>query len=88
MDRVTTGLLTSWLSARESSAQDESEQFEDFVSFIILSRNSDQQFAVDDFSVGAGGTQGIDAFALSINGELIPGLPELEDALSQTHKES
>ncbi|WP_159460510.1 AIPR family protein [Lentzea albidocapillata] len=64
---------------------DESEQFEHFVNFIVLSRHHNQQFTVDDYSCGSGGTQGIDGFALSINNELIANIEELEDALKGTH---
>lgn len=85
MDRVTTGLLSTWLSNHGAKIEDESTQFEHFVNFIILSRQHDQQFTVDDYSYGADGTIGIDGFALTINGELIPGLEELEDALSGAH---
>lgn len=82
MDRVTTGLLSTWLANHGANIEDESTQFEHFVNFIILSRQHDQQFTVDDYSYGANGTIGIDGFALTVNNELIPGLDELEDALS------
>jgi hypothetical protein len=82
MDRVTTGLLSTWLVNHGAKIQDESTQFEHFVNFIVLSRQHDQQFTVDDYSYGADGTIGIDGFALTVNNELIPGLEELEDALS------
>jgi AIPR protein len=82
MDRVTAGLLSTWLANHGAQIMDESTQFEHFVNFIILPRQNDQQFTVDDYSCGTGGTIGIDGFALTVNNELIPGLDELEDALS------
>lgn len=82
MDRVTAGLLSTWLANHGGQIRDESAQFEHFVNFIILSRQHDQQFTVDDYSYGAGGTVGIDGFALAVNNDLIPGLEELEDFLA------
>jgi hypothetical protein len=82
VDRVTAGLLGTWLANHGAQIKDESIQFEHFVNFIILSRQHDQQFTVDDYSYGAGGTIGIDGFALTVNNELIPGLDELEDSLA------
>jgi hypothetical protein len=82
MDRVTEGLLNTWAVNHGAASWNESTKFEYFVNFIILSRHHDEQFTVDDFSCGSDGTQGIDGFAISINGELVPTLEDLEDALS------
>lgn len=81
MDRVTERLFKDWVENSALTALSEHEQFEYFINFIVLSRQHEQQFSVDDYSCGANGTIGVDGFALSINGELIPGLTELEDAL-------
>ncbi|GGP42081.1 AIPR family protein [Saccharothrix coeruleofusca] len=85
MDRVTAGLLKTWATNHGVTQSEESEKFERFANFIILSKHHDEQFTVDDYSCGDNGTIGIDGFALTVNGELIPGLNELEDALSGRH---
>ncbi|MGW4742731.1 AIPR family protein [Nocardia xishanensis] len=85
MDRVTHRLFKDWIDNSGLGSEDEAEQFEFFVNFVVLSRQHEQQFSVDEYSCGAGGTVGIDGFALSINGELIPGIDELEDALQGKH---
>jgi hypothetical protein len=85
VDRVTEGLLNTWVQNSGAKFSSKSQQFERFVNFIVLSRHHDSQFTVDDFSCGDDGTLGIDGFALSINGELIGNLEELEDALAGKH---
>ncbi|MFC3965898.1 AIPR family protein [Nocardia jiangsuensis] len=82
MDRVTERLFKDWVVNSSLDSLDESESFEYFVNFIVLSRQHEQQFSVDDYSCGADGTIGVDGFAISVNGELIPGMTELEDALN------
>lgn len=87
MDRVTTGLLSNWQKSQDaSSSLSESEQFERFVAYVVLSRMTDQQFSVDDYIVGGDGTLGVDGFALTINSELIPTTQELEDVLNSSPK--
>lgn len=82
MDRVTRGLMESWAKDAGVGHLKEYVAFERFVNFIVLSRHHDQQFSVEDFSCGDDGTLGIDGFALSVNGELVSDMAELEDALS------
>ncbi|WP_329036739.1 AIPR family protein [Streptomyces sp. NBC_00178] len=74
--------MESWAKDAGVGHLKEYVAFERFVNFIVLSRHHDQQFSVEDFSCGDDGTLGIDGFALSINGELVPDMAELEDALS------
>lgn len=85
MDRVTEGLLDTWASNSGATFRDKSQQFERFVNFIVLSRHQDEQFTVDDFSCGDDGTLGIDGFALTVNGELISTVEDLEDTLTGKH---
>jgi hypothetical protein len=82
LDRVTEGLLNAWTAAQGIQDKEQSELFEHFANFIILSKNHDQPFSVDDYAYGADGTIGIDGFAISVNGELIPNLEDLDDVLS------
>lgn len=84
MDRVTKGLLKTYVDSAGLSELDESQQFERFVTHIALSKLYEGSFSADDFCVGDG-VQGIDAVALSVNGSLIGELSELEEILSETN---
>ncbi|MCX6468097.1 MAG: AIPR family protein [Corynebacteriales bacterium] len=81
MDRVTKGLLKTYVDGAGLSLLSESQRFERFVAHIALSKIFGGTFSADDFCVGDG-IQGVDAVALSVNGELIGDLAELEDVLA------
>lgn len=82
MDLVTAGLLRTWAASHGvRPTQDEARSFETFVNYIVLARHQSEPFDVDEYGCGESGTLGIDGFALTVNGELIPGVDELEDAL-------
>jgi len=81
VDRVTAGILKEWVRNYGADLPDEATEFEHFVNFIVLSRQHEQQFSVEDHSCGGRGALGIDGFALSVNGELVSDAEELDDAL-------
>ncbi|OBK33504.1 hypothetical protein A5659_01820 [Mycobacterium sp. 1165196.3] len=83
MDRVTKGLLKTYVDGAGLGRLSESQQFERFVAHIALSKIYGGSFSADDFCVGDG-VQGVDAVALSVNGSLVEDYAELEDVLSET----
>lgn len=82
MDRVTRGLLKTYVDSAGLSKLNESQQFERFVTHIALSKLYGGNFSADDFCVGDG-TQGVDAIALAVNGGLIGELSELEEIIAE-----
>lgn len=80
MDRVTTGLLKTYVDNAGLSDLSKSQQFERFVTHIVLSKLVGETFSADDFCVGDG-VQGIDAAALVVNGTLTADISQLEDIL-------
>lgn len=83
VDRVTKGLLKTYVDGAGLGRLSESQQFERFVAHIALSKIYGGSFSADDFCVGDG-VQGVDAVALSVNGSLVEDYAELEDVLSET----
>lgn len=81
MDRVTRGLMKSYVDAAGIGSQTETQQFERFVTHLVLSKLFSGTFSADDFCVGDG-VQGVDAVALSVNNVLISDASDLEEALS------
>lgn len=80
MDRVTRGLLKSYVETAGLGGQQESQQFERFATHVILSKLYGGTFSADDFCVGDG-VQGIDAATLTVNGVVVADIDELEDVL-------
>ncbi|AXH67037.1 hypothetical protein SEA_THYATIRA_38 [Mycobacterium phage Thyatira] len=82
MDRVTKGLLKTYVDSAGLGKLGETQQFERFVTHVALSKSYDGSFSADDFCVGDG-VQGVDAVALSVNGALVSDLSELEEILEE-----
>lgn len=83
MDRVTRGLLKTYVTTAGLGSLKDTQQFERFATHIVLSKLYGGTFSSDDFCVGDG-VQGIDSASLSVNGGLISDLPQLEDALMES----
>jgi hypothetical protein len=81
MDRVTAGLLSTYVETAGLSSLPTHQQFERFATHIALSKLFGGTFSADDFCVGDG-VQGVDAVALAVNGVLITDASQLEDVLS------
>jgi hypothetical protein len=81
MDRVTRGLLKSYVDTAGLTGQSETQQFERFSTHVVLSKLYGGTFSADDYCVGDG-VQGVDAVALAVNNVLVSEQDELEDTLS------
>lgn len=81
MDKITENLLKSYVEASELQNLNEAQQFERFATYIVLSKLYGDVSSANDFCVGDG-IQGIDSFAVIIDGVLVSDLSHLEDILS------
>ncbi len=81
MDRITKQLLNDFLSAEEIPASDESEDFERFCNYAVLSSEYGKSFDVEDITVGSGSDTGIDGLAIIVNGHLVSDVDEIDDLL-------
>ena len=59
----------------------ESEGFERFATYCVISREHPETFKVEDVIVGGGNDAGIDAIAIIVNGRLVTTLEEFQDVL-------
>lgn len=86
MDRITSGLLKAFRK-EQSLPEDlpESELFEHFVNYCIVSKEYNGYFALEDIHVGGGADKALDGIAIVVNGSLISSQEELED-LEKTNK--
>lgn len=82
VDRVTKGLLKTYVDSAGLGKLGETQQFERFVTHVALSKLYEGSFSADDFCVGDG-VQGVDAVALSVNGALVSDFSELEEILAE-----
>ncbi|AFY50051.1 AIPR protein [Nostoc sp. PCC 7524] len=80
MDRITAGLLNSF-KKQQSFPEDlrESELFEHFVNYYVISKEYNDQFGLEDVHVGGSADKALDGIAIIVNGSLITSKEELED---------
>ena len=72
----------TWTPSRKSSrsaASSESELFEYFAAFCIVSSTYEEEFDTADVQVGGEDDLGLDALAIIINGVLVTSVEEAED---------
>jgi len=81
MDRITKQLLTDFLKAQEVEATKESDDFEDFCNYTVVSDEYNKTFDINTISTGAGSDTGIDGIAIIVNGHLIEDTDEIDDLL-------
>lgn len=82
MDRITKQLLNDFLTSQEISENNESNAFEQFCNYTILSNEYNKTFDVNSITVGSGGDTAIDGIAIIVNGHLIEDVDEIDDLLS------
>ncbi|MDF5736839.1 MULTISPECIES: AIPR family protein [unclassified Nostoc] len=80
MDRITVGLLNAF-KQEQSFPEDlgQSELFEHFVNYCIVSKEYNESFTLEDIHVGGGADKALDGIAIIVNGNLINSKEELED---------
>ncbi len=84
LDRITKSLLDDFVSSEGINRMPESDAFERFAAYCVVSREHPETFNPDDVVVGSGNDTGIDAIAVIVNGSLISGVDELEDLLASS----
>lgn len=81
MDRITSNLLKEFVDEYGLGGLSESEQFEHFVNFVIVSREYSESFDPSDVHVGRKGGPGIDGLAIIVSGTLVTEEEEIDDLL-------
>ena len=80
MDRITQGLLKDF--KKEQSLPEEIEQyilFEHFANYCVISKEYNDNFAIDDVHVGGKQDISIDGIAIIVNNLLVTSLDEIDD---------
>jgi hypothetical protein len=83
MDKITKGLMVSYLSDYGIESFGESSDFEKFCNYCVLSKEYPETFSVDDITVGSGNDTGIDGIAVLVNGKLVDSIEEIDDLKEQ-----
>lgn len=71
MDMVIGGLTREFQKTHDLTSLPESEAFEAFAAYCVLSSFYESEFAPDTFRTGGGNDLGVDAFAILVDGELL-----------------
>ena len=79
MDRITKSLLSEFITDNSLLGLSESQQFEQFASFLLTSRHFTDSFSPEDVCVGGGGDTGIDGISIVVNGCLVTEPEEVAD---------
>ncbi|MCD9506563.1 AIPR family protein [Photobacterium phosphoreum] len=82
MDRITKQLLADFINIQEIKITKESENFEDFCNYTIISNEYNKTFDISSITVGAGADTGIDGIAIIVNGHLVEEIDEVSDLLT------
>jgi len=83
MDRITRQLMSDFLASQEIDDVDDSEAFEKFCNYTILSNEYSKTFDVNSITVGSGSDTGIDGIAIIVNGNLVEDVDEIDDLLEK-----
>ncbi len=81
MDRITKQLLSDFLESHEINASKESDDFEKFCNYSIISNEHNRTFDIEATNVGSGHDTGIDGIAIIVNGHLIEDIEEIDDLI-------
>jgi hypothetical protein len=85
MDKVTKSLVEDFVNNFDIRTRDESEQFEQFCNYAIISKEYSDSFDIEQVSTGGGSDTGIDGLGILVNGRLVGSKEEIEDLL-ETNK--
>ena len=85
MDRITKGYMNNFAASQELTGQNESELFESFACYCVLSKEYPEHFDISDIVTGGGSDAGIDGIAIIANNVLIHSQEEFDDLAEQTH---
>lgn len=77
MDRITKGYMNNFAASQELTGQNESELFELFACYCVLSKEYPEHFDISDIVTGGGSDAGIDGIAIIANNvNKIYGIPQ------------
>jgi hypothetical protein len=79
MDRITASFVEEFCAERDISRLSESERFEAFAAYCVVSRQYDDGFDPEEIRTGGGNDLAIDAAALIVNGYLVSSVEEIVD---------
>lgn len=83
MDRITKQLVADFLSSSELVQADESQDFELFCNYTVISNEYNKTFDVEALTIGSGLDTGIDGIAIIVNGYLVEEIDEVDDLLNK-----
>lgn len=79
MDKITNTLLEVFTKQYEINTLPESERFEHFCNYSIVSKLNRSSFDLDEIHTGSGGDCAIDGLIISINGKIITSCDTFDD---------
>ncbi len=79
MDKITKSLLESFINSEGLTSLEESEAFERFCNYSIITTFVTDSLNVEDLSVGSGGDTGIDGIATIVNGSIVTDTNEIDE---------
>lgn len=83
MDRITKQLVVDFLSTQEINSVSQSDDFEVFSNYCVVSKEYNRTFDPTDITVGNGNDTGIDGIAIVVNGYLVEDIDEVQDLIEQ-----
>ena len=81
MDSLTKALMTEFVKVNNLESLSESDQFEHFAAFSVVSSRHSDEFRSDDLVVGGSNDLSVDAFAVKVNGRIVQDEDEVTDLL-------
>jgi hypothetical protein len=78
-DRIISSYINSFKSEYNLGEFKESDVFEHFINYCIISKSCAESFNLDDVSTGGGGDNAIDGLGIIINGHLVSSTHEIND---------
>jgi len=81
MDRITKQLVKELVTMQGIKNKNESDNFELFVNYSIISDEYNRTFNLEDTSIGSGLDTGIDGLAIIVNGTIVNSTEEIDNLL-------
>lgn len=81
MDRITRQLVKELVTTQEIKSTKESENFELFVNYSVVSDEYNRTFNLEEVTIGSGLDTGIDGLAIVVNGTMIDSTDEIDNLL-------
>ncbi|MFF0713593.1 AIPR family protein [Streptomyces bauhiniae] len=85
MDRITESFLNEFSSERQLSKESQSQQFEAFAAYCVISGEFDGEFDPVEVRTGGGNDLAVDAAALVVNGDIVTEPEEIDDLRSRNN---